>query len=221
MLTLHTSGSTDQPKIVTHSWQYIKQCAEATIKEIGLTKNDRVLDVYPANTIAHYCITAFPASLSGAQLVSSVFNAYTYSKLFASVKPTVISLIPRHLALLKNTKNFKNLDMSCVRYMVTGSSKIKQSMIDVFLEKGVKTVANWYGMTECPPPVMIGYNSEKFDIKTIDTGRFKVEFKHDLDSGFSECYINDQATGDLFDIDNMIFIKRKQNANGKTWKNNF
>jgi long-subunit acyl-CoA synthetase (AMP-forming) len=221
MLTLYTSGSTDEPKIVTHSWQYIKQCAKATIKEIGLTKNDRVLNVFPANTIAHYCITAFPASLSGAQLVSSDFNAYAYSKLFVSVKPTVISLIPRHLTLLQNTKNFKNLDMSCVRYMVTGSNKIEQSFIDAFREQGVQLVANWYGMTECPPPVMIGYNSEKFDIKTVDTERFKVEFKFDLDSGLSECYINNQATGDLFDADRMIFIKRKQNANGKTWKNNF
>ena len=200
---------------------YIKQCADATIKEIGLTHNDKVLNVFPANTIAHYCITAFPASMCEAQLVSCSFNAYTYADLFNSVKPTVIALIPKHYELLKNTKNFKNLDMSCVRYMVTGSSKIEQSLIDAFLAKGVQTVANWYGMTECPPPVMIGYNSEKFDIKTVDTERFKVEFKTNLDSKLSECYINDQATGDLFDADKMIFIKRKHNANGKTWKNNF
>ena len=52
-ITLFTSGSTDQPKDVTHSWDHIKKCATKSIKEIGLTEEDRVLDVFPANTIVH------------------------------------------------------------------------------------------------------------------------------------------------------------------------
>ena len=68
-ITLFTSGSTDQPKDVTHSWDHIKKCATKSIKEIGLTEEDRVLDVFPANTIAHYTITGVPAFLSGAQYV--------------------------------------------------------------------------------------------------------------------------------------------------------
>lgn len=208
MLTLFTSGSTDQPKEVTHSWDYLRQCATKSINEIGLTTNDRVLDVFPANTIAHYTITAVPAFLSGAQLVSANFNAYTYPELFNRVKPTVIALIPRHLELLTSTKAFKHLDMSSVRYMVTGSSKIEQSFIDAFRERGVQTVANWYGMTEVPPPVMIGYNSPKFTI--VDEN---IKF---TDEG--ECVIGDYYTGDFFDTAAMTFSHRKYKPNGKTWK---
>jgi len=215
-LTLYTSGSTDIPKKVTHSWDYIKECATKSIKEIGLTKNDIVLDVFPANTIAHYTITAVPAFLSGAQHVSSNFSAYTYPELFNRVKPTVIALIPRHLELLLNAKGFENLDMSCVRYMVTGSSKIEQSFIDAFRERGVQTVANWYGMTEVPPPVMIGYNSTSFDLNTIKDDH--VMFNPIGFSSLHECYINGKATGDLFEMNPVRFVKRAKESNGQTWK---
>ena len=103
MLTLFTSGSTDEPKQVTHSWDKINECARASIKEIGLTSDDRVLDVFPANTIAHYTITAYPSQLAGANLLSANFNPYSYVENFKKFQPTVISLIPKHLELLKQT----------------------------------------------------------------------------------------------------------------------
>jgi acyl-coenzyme A synthetase/AMP-(fatty) acid ligase len=222
MLTLFTSGSTDEPKRVTHSWEYINQSAKLSAKEIGLTKDDIVLDVFPANTIAHYTITAFPAYISGAQLVSANFNALTYPTLFSSVKPTYIALIPRHLELLQKTKGFKDLDMSCVRYMVTGSSKIEQSFIDAFKERGVQTVANWYGMTEYAPPVMIGYDSPSFDFNTIDEKRTHVMFNPiTATSNLAHCIINGKSTGDIFDMNTKTFSHRMNIANGKTWKNEF
>lgn len=222
MLTLFTSGSTDEPKRVTHSWEYINQSAKLSAKEIGLTKDDIVLDVFPANTIAHYTITALPAYISGAQLVSANFNALTYPTLFSSVKPTYIALIPRHLELLQKTKGFKDLDMSCVRYMVTGSSKIEQSFIDAFKERGVQTIANWYGMTEYAPPVMIGYDSPSFDFNTIDEKRTHVMFNPiTATSNLAHCIINGKSTGDIFDMNTKTFSHRMNIANGKTWKNEF
>ena len=222
MLTLFTSGITDEPKRVTHSWEYINQSAKLSAKEIGLTKDDIVLDVFPANTIAHYTITALPAYISGAQLVSANFNALTYPTLFSSVKPTYIALIPRHLELLQKTKGFKDLDMSCVRYMVTGSSKIEQSFIDAFKERGVQTVANWYGMTEYAPPVMIGYDSPSFDFNTIDEKRTHVMFNPiTATSNLAHCIINGKSTGDIFDMNTKTFSHRMNIANGKTWKNEF
>ena len=219
MLTLFTSGSTDEPKRVTHSWEYINQSAERSVKEIGLTKDDIVLDVFPANTIAHYTITAVPAYISGAQLVSANFNALTYPTLFSSIKPTYIALIPRHLELLQKTKGFKDLDMSCVRYMVTGSSKIEQSFIDAFKERGVQTVANWYGMTEYAPPVMIGYDSPSFDFNTIDESVTHVMFNPiTATSNLAHCIINGISTGDIFDMNTKTFSHRMNTANGRTWK---
>lgn len=209
-LTLLTSGSTDEPKIITHTWKYINKYADRSIKEIKLTSNDIVLDVFPGNTIAHYTITAYPAFRSGAQLHTATFSPYEYIEQFKRIQPTYIALIPRHFELLQRTKGFKTLDMSCVRYMVTGSSNITQEFIDAFKERGVQTVANWYGMTEVPPPVMIGYDSPHFTKINED-----VSFSSD-----GECIINGWKTGDIFDVNAMTFSHRKNSANGKTWKTN-
>ena len=100
--------------------------------------------------------------------------------------------------------------MSSVRYMVTGSAKIDQSFIDAFRERGVQTVANWYGMTEVPPPIMIGYNSPKFTI--VDEN---IRFADD-----GECIVDGWATGDVFDRSSMTFSHRKKEVNGSTWKTN-
>jgi hypothetical protein len=95
--------------------------------------------------------------------------------------------------------------------MVTGSGPVPQEMINDFLAKGVGIVANWYGMTEHPPPVFIGYNSEEFDFAPKEG--YTVDF---LDDG--ECIINEFATGDIFDVQTRKFLRRKDQSTGSTWK---
>jgi len=211
MLTLYTSGTTKAPKTVNHKWNDLNSAIDRSIAEIGLTSKDTVLDVFPANTIAHYTITAMPAYRANATLVSAKFEANHYINLFKKIQPTYIALIPRHWELLQETNSWKDLDMSCVRYMVTGSGPVSQEMIDDFKNKGVKTVANWYGMTEQPPPVFIGYNSEQFDFSPKDG--YIVDFSDD-----GECIINGFATGDIFNTETKKFVSRKESSLGKTWK---
>lgn len=210
-IILYTSGSTKEPKVVHHDRRSLETHITRSIKEIGLTSSDIVLDVFPANVIAHYTVTAMPAMTAGSKLISLNFDPYNYIKVFNLYRPTYISLIPKHIEILEKTKGWKELDMSCVRYMVTGSQNISQHMIDVLLAKGVKLVANWYGMTEYPPPVFVGYNTEHFDFDA--RAGYTVEFS---DEG--ECIINGEPTGDLFDLNSKKFLRRKILANGQTWK---
>jgi long-subunit acyl-CoA synthetase (AMP-forming) len=211
-LILHTSGSTSIPKEIAHPWKNINKCIQRSVTEIGLTSKDVVLDVFPGNVIAHYTVTAMPAKTVGATLITSNFDSFTYLKLFNKFRPTFISLIPKHYEILKLTKMWKNIDMSCVRYMVTGSDSVSQEMINDFKSRGVQLVANWYGMTEMPPPVFVGYDSASFDFKPKDG--FNVEFS---DEG--ECIINGFYTGDIFDLKTKTFQKRKTNVTNKnTWK---
>jgi len=208
-ITIYTSGSTKEPKLIHH--QSLDQHIQRSIKEIGLTSADRVLNVFPANVIANFTVTALPAIIAGSHLFNTNFELFSYIKIFKEFQPTYISLIPRHYEILSKTKDWHILDMSCVRYMVTGSGNITQAMIDDFRSKGVQTVANWYGMTEMPPPVFIGYNTSSFDF-TAKEG-YTVDF---TDEG--ECVINGWHTGDLFDVKNKLFLRRKIASDGNTWK---
>lgn len=210
-ITLFTSGSTKEPKQITHNDMLVH--IKRSVREMDLRSSDVVLDVFPANVIAHYTITAQPAIYAGAHLISANFDPYNYIKLFNEFKPTIISLIPRHVEILEKTKGWDILDMSCVRYMVTGSQPISQSLIDLLRNKGVQTVANWYGMTEMPPPVFVGYNTSSFDFSAREG--YDVEFTSD-----GECVINGLSTGDIFDVDSKTFLRRKIVPNGQTWKTN-
>jgi long-subunit acyl-CoA synthetase (AMP-forming) len=212
MITLHTSGSTKEPKLIHH--KSITEHVQRSIKEIGLTKHDRVLNVFPANVIANYTVTAMPALTAGAHLFSTNFDPYNYVKSFNEFQPTVISLIPRHYEILSKTKGWHELDMKCVRYMVVGSGAIDQAMIDAFRNKGVETVANWYGLTEMPPPVFVGYNTSSFDFTPKDG--YAVEFTAE-----GECVINGFHTGDIFDLETKTFLHRLDTSNKSTWKNDF
>lgn len=182
-----------------------------SVEEIGLKRDDIVLDVFPSNVIAHYTVTAQPAIYAGAHLISSSFDPYQYIRLFNEFKPTYISLIPRHIEVLNKVKGWDELDMSCVRYMVTGSQTVTQEIINQLRAKGVQTVANWYGMTEMPPPVFVGYNSESFDF-TPKPG-YVVEFDNE-----GECIIDGLRTGDIFDLNTKKFVCRKSSLVGNTWK---
>ena len=95
--------------------------------------------------------------------------------------------------------------------MVTGSGQVSHEMKDDFKSKGVQNVANWYGMTEKPPPVFIGYNSEEFDFEPKEG--YAVDFLAD-----GECIINGFATGDIFDVQSRNFLRRKDQSTGSTWK---
>jgi long-subunit acyl-CoA synthetase (AMP-forming) len=217
MITLYTSGTTKAPKKVIHSWEKINKAIDFSIIEIDLTSKDVVLDVFPANTVAHYTVTAMPAYKANAKLVSTKFDARDYIKIFKEIKPTYIALIPRHWELLQKEKEWEDLDMSCVRYMVTGSGAVSQELINDFNNKGIKTVANWYGMTEVPPPVFIGYNSINFDLNTAKNNH--IEFQPiSQHSNIVECIIDGWATGDLFNLDTMEFFSRREISNGCTWK---
>ncbi len=210
-LTLFTSGSTKLPKKIYHSWGDINSHINRSIEETELTSNDIVLDVFPGNTIAHYVITSQPAIKVGAELHVAIFDPFKYIQQFKEINPTYISLIPRHIEILQKTKGWNELDMSSVRYMVTGSQKVNQELIDELLKRGVKKVANWYGMTEMPPPVFLGYNSESFDF-TSKQG-YSIDFTSE-----GECVINGLFTGDIFDVESKKFLRRKDEAHNNTWK---
>jgi acyl-coenzyme A synthetase/AMP-(fatty) acid ligase len=209
-LTLFTSGSTKEPKRVCHA--DIRPYIQASLDETKLTAKDIVLDVFPSNVIAHYTITAQPALAVGAHLVTSNFEPYQYIKLFNEYRPTVICLIPRHVEILSKTKGWAELDMSCVRYMVTGSQIVSMDIINMLRNKGVQTVANWYGMTEFPPPVLVAYNNDCFDLTST---KYDIKFTEE-----GECVINGFHTKDIFDLTTGRMIGRKDTANGNTWKTN-
>jgi len=213
-LILYTSGTTDEPKEVCHTSDAVKLMLKRSINELELTKRDVVINVFSSNVIAYYAITGLTAIEAGATLINMNFEPYQFIKAFKRYKPTVIGLIPRMMEVLQHTKGFQELDMSCVRYMIMGSQNVSQEMIDLMRSKGVQTVGNWYGSTENPPPVFVAKNNTVFDFKPRIG--YTVQFASD-----GECIVNGVPTGDIFDTEKQVYLKRKNEvSNRSTWKTN-
>lgn len=210
-LILYTSGSTKEPKEITHDNASVNLMTKRSIDALSLSKDDIVFNVLPSNVIGYYSVLSLPTFNVGATFITSNFDPYQYVKIFNKHRPTVTVLIPRHIEILQNTKGWDSLDMSCVRYLVMGTATISQATIDMLLAKGVHKIGNWYGMTEMPPPVFIGTNSESFDF--TPTEGYDVSFTNE-----GECVINGFYTNDIFDLGTKKFLRRKNVANNDTWK---
>lgn len=210
-LILYTSGSTKEPKEILHDGSSVELMIKRSVTELSLVKDDIVFNALPGNVIGYYAVLALPAFSVGAKFISSNFEPYQYMKIFNKYRPTVTVLIPRHIEILQNTKGWDSLDLSCIRYLVMGTTAIPQSTIDMLLNKGVQKIGNWYGMTEMPPPVFVGHNSETFDF-TPHEG-YNVSFTEE-----GECIINGFHTNDIFDLESKKFLRRKNVANNDTWK---
>mgnify|MGYP006432656511 CR=1 FL=1 len=215
-LIINTSGSTAQPKTVHHNHKSVQNMLERSIRELQLTQDDIVLNVYPSNVIAYYAITGLPAITAGSQLASIQWNAWQYIDWLHEIRPTVISLIPPQINALMQTKSWVHADFSSVRYCVTGSQNVHQSIIDALLQKGVTTVGNWYGSTEYPPPLFVGYNSVQFNF-TQSSPHHSLTFNGS--TSCSELLVDGKRTDDFFDLRNNTFICRgKEDPGFKTWK---
>jgi len=207
---IYTSGSTGLSKEISHDWDVIDAAAQRSIKLLNLTSDSRVLNIVPFNTIGFWTLTSYPAMLVKANLINMAFEPYQYIRAFNEFRPTHIGMLNRVFQILKKTKGFETLDMSCVECMYVGSDKIPQEMIDTLLSKGVKKIINVYGMSEFPPPIYIGINSVKF---TETVCSHTLEF---TDEG--ECVIDGFNTGDIFTDDREFSHRKSVNVQQPTWK---
>lgn len=209
--TFKTSGSTGEPKTITHD-----DLTGYAYNACGLyhyTHRDRVLNLYPVDSIAHKTLTAGPMKLLGGENIDLAWNPYSFCKTFKMFEPTVVGMAPGHLNQLIRTKEWYSLNMTNTR-VILGAAPVDQDMIDNLHFRGVDIVYHTYGSTENPPPFMIGKNTTTFSLRTINSHLFDYEFVD------GHLWINGKPTNDIFDIngDTITFLRRTNEAVNTTWK---
>lgn len=212
MVQFSTSGSTSTPKSIQYSYDQLESYARNAISTYKFTAQDIILNLYPKYTVAVWTLTNFPAQLIGAQCVDYNWNPYQFAHTVEMIKPSVIALGPVHVKILKHTKSWQKLSFKNCKVII-GSDKVDQITINDLQDKGA-TVYHTYGMTENPPPVCVGVNSEWLDLNTVNTDLFKTSWHQ------NELVINGEPTGDLFEKHNsqIKFIQRKNPSKNITWK---
>lgn len=153
---LQSGGTTGVSKgIVISNGNFASMCIQAGIFWKGLEPHDKILAIMP-------CFHGFGLALSihsplcmGVEnILLPRFDARTFDKLLDKYKPNFVFGVPTLFEALVNSNNVKNLDLSCIKYIVSGGDSLPASLQDrlnIFLKEhgSNATVSQGYGMTEC------------------------------------------------------------------------
>jgi acyl-CoA synthetase (AMP-forming)/AMP-acid ligase II len=150
-LVLHTSGTTSRPKIVPLSHANIAASARNIGTTLGLTPQDRCLNIMPLFHI-HGLIAAVSASLAAGASVHCTpgFNALRVFKWFETVAPTWYTAVPTmHQAILSRAaRNEDTVAKMALRFVRSSSSSLPPPVMHELEEVFGAPVIESYGMTE-------------------------------------------------------------------------
>lgn len=166
---LHSGGTTGTPKhIVLSNGSVTSIIEQAKIIFPNFDNNDKFLSILP---IFHcfglvVCIVA-PISLGVTSILVPQFDAKRFDKLLKKYCPTIIAGVPTLFEALVTNAHMINIDMSGVKYVLSGGDTLtveKNNIVNEFLKKhNCKAhVIQGYGMTEtCGPSTFGALGSDK------------------------------------------------------------
>lgn len=162
-IMLHSGGTTGIPKnIVLTNGNVNAIMEQAKIIFPALGVDDRFLGILP---MFHcfglvVCICA-PLVLGSTVVLVPQFDAKRFDKLIRKYEPTVLTGVPTLYEALITNPYMMNVDMSMVKYVISGGDSLspeKNKKVNEFLAKHncMEHIMQGYGMTETTGPVCVG-----------------------------------------------------------------
>jgi acyl-CoA synthetase (AMP-forming)/AMP-acid ligase II len=150
-LVLHTSGTTSRPKMVPLSQANICVSAANIRRTLGLTPEDRCLNIMPLFHI-HGLMAAVLASLSAGASVfcSPGFDALQFFSWLSESRATWYTAVPTmHQAILQRaSRNQQSIDEARLRFIRSSSSSLPPTVFNELEGTFDVPVIEAYGMTE-------------------------------------------------------------------------
>ncbi|HEY8128776.1 MAG TPA: acyl--CoA ligase, partial [Hyphomicrobium sp.] len=150
-LILHTSGTTSRPKIVPLSHRNVAASARNIATSLGLTKQDRALNIMPLFHI-HGLIASVLAPLSrgGSIFCTPGFNALRFFSAMEEAAPTWYTGVPTmHQAIVGRAHhNRETIARHKLRFIRSSSSSLPPQVLAELEATFGAPVVEAYGMTE-------------------------------------------------------------------------
>lgn len=160
---LHSGGTTGIPKnIVLTNGNINAVCKQAEIAFEEVNKTDKMLSVLPLFHCFGLVVGIHvPLCLGASCTLIPQFDAKRFDKLLTKYTPTLVPGVPTLFEALINNKYMKNVDLSYLKYVISGGDTLsveKNKEVNEFLKAHncKKNVMQGYGMTETTGPVTFG-----------------------------------------------------------------
>jgi acyl-CoA synthetase (AMP-forming)/AMP-acid ligase II len=150
-LILHTSGTTSRPKIVPLSHRNVCCSAQNIQRTLGLTKEDRCLNVMPLFHIhGLMAATLSPVSVGASVFCTPGFNALKFFAWLDEARPSYYTAVPTmHQAILaRASRNREVIDATPLRFIRSSSSALPPQVMEELEEVFGIPVVEAYAMTE-------------------------------------------------------------------------
>ena len=199
-ISIFTSGTTGDQKIVTHDETDFYKPAQFLCNKWELNSKDIILNPFPSWTVAHWAFCFFPAQLSGCEVININFKPLKFWKQVAEIRPTVLTLAIRtmHTMLKQGSPN-----LTYMKNLSSGSAPVTKHQMNMMRSTGAQNIWNIYGSTECIPPVMMT-QTDQFDFK--DTPYY-LEYSNTL-------IVDGYDTDDIFKNNQCL----GRESTNETWK---
>ena len=154
-LILHSGGTTGTPKgIMISNYSFNALAQQSAVNVIDVRPRDKIVTILP---IFHgfglgVCIHT-PLCLKVETILMPEYDANRFYKIWKNDKPHVILGVPTLWEGMMSNKKFDNVDMSQLKYIVSGGDSLSiptETKINEFLHKhgAHVNIAKGYGMTE-------------------------------------------------------------------------
>ena len=154
-LILHSGGTTGTPKgIMISNYSFNALAQQSAVNVIDVRPKDKIVTILP---IFHgfglgVCVHT-PLCLKVETILMPEYDANRFYKIWKNDKPHVILGVPTLWEGMMNNKKFDNVDMSQLKYIVSGGDYLSiptETRINEFLHKhgAHVNIAKGYGMTE-------------------------------------------------------------------------
>ena len=231
-LILHSGGTTGTPKgIMISNYSFNALAQQSAVNVIDVRPRDKIVTILP---IFHgfglgVCIHT-PLCLKVETILMPEYDANRFYKIWKNDRPHVILGVPTLWEGMMSNKKFDNVDMSQLKYIVSGGDYLSvaaETKINEFLHKhgAHVNIAKGYGMTESvaatcytfpgtnePGSIGIPMVGNTYKICDVETGKeLKLGEEGEIcvnGPTLMQGYLNNQAETDL--------ILRKH-SDGKLW----
>ncbi len=184
-MILYTSGTTGFPKGAVLTNKMLFWNAVNTTLSLNVTQEDVTINFAPLFHTGGWNVLLTPFIFRGARTIFfEKFDAIEILKVSVKEKVTLLFGVPTMLSMMAETKEFKNLELSSIRYMIVGGEPMPLELIKIWNQKGVP-VRQGFGLTEFGPNCFsLSEKDAELKMGSIGRANFFVKTKIINQQGF-------------------------------------